>query len=75
MLKKLFGAVKEATGTSGHACCFCAEAIDTQELLTISIAYQDGSGQSLFAHHDCLGSRLNPSVPFLSYAEWREGSQ
>ena len=75
MLKRLFGVVREATGTSGHTCCFCTREIESAELLIINLAYPDGSGQSLFAHHDCLGSRLDPSIPFLSYAEWNEGAQ
>lgn len=75
MLKKLFGMVREASGTSGHICCFCAREIANAELLSIGVSYKDGSGQSLFAHHDCLGSRLDPSIPFLSYAEWNEGAQ
>ena len=72
MLKKLLGTVREATGNSGHLCCFCANEIEKSQLLSMSIGYSDGSGQSLSAHHDCLGSRLDPSIPFLSYADWQE---
>ena len=72
MLKKLLGAIREGKGTSGHVCCFCGKQIESSQLLIFNVTYPDNSAQSLFAHHDCLGSKLDPSVPFLSHADWNQ---
>ena len=72
MLTKLSGAIREATGTTGQVCCFCAQEVESSQMLTLNVTYPDDSVQSLFAHHDCLGSKLDPSVPFLNHADWNQ---
>lgn len=50
------------------ACAFCSERIERtiHEPLEVLIYFKDDSTQTVFTHVDCLGSRLDPSVCFLS---------
>lgn len=72
MLKESSSAIGEATGASGKICCFCALEIEGCHSLVIDINYLDEASQSLFSHHDCLGTRLHESVPFLNHTDWNE---
>jgi len=60
-------------------CCFCGEGIIDDGVEPLQLAIQEASSwknggadpwnQALFAHVDCLGSRLHQSVLFLNHRD------
>lgn len=49
-------------------CAFCGQGIRATavEPLRLAIRLPDGGQQTLFAHVDCVGTRLHPGTPWLS---------
>ncbi len=47
------------------ACCFCAESINQEMSVELSVHIPDGATQLLWAHTRCLYPRLHESVPVL----------
>ncbi len=53
-------------------CCFCGDVIEENKVEPLAVSVFEraaDNGQQLFAHVDCLGSRLHWSIPFLSYED------
>jgi len=55
-------------------CCFCGESVAPTDLepVEIHVTFKDESSQVLWAHVDCCGDRLHPSVPWLSTEDREE---
>jgi len=62
-------------GPEDPQCCFCGHAIvaTVHEPIEITILFANRSrSQTMWSHVDCVGSRLHPSVNWLSLKDWDE---
>jgi hypothetical protein len=56
----------------GTQCCFCGQPIIGEQPLIMHLELPQQASQSLWAHGECMRSKLHPSVPFLTPKEHDE---
>jgi hypothetical protein len=66
----VIGAVRDLA--AGVQCCFCGQRISDETPLHILLDLPQGASQELWSHGSCFGSKLDPSVPFLTPDEHLE---